>query len=119
MALADNSRNLRIVGTQLSGETKKDGSWTGPVTIDLNPKFDNDEGNFKFGGSNFSPNTWTRSGQNIRVAGTELRAKLKKRDGAEQEANFDLAKVLRVKNDGTFFFITTCVYYLAPHAMRL
>lgn len=107
MALADNSKNLRIdPGGRLSGETKLgNGTWS-RHTIDLHPKFGNDDGRFDIKGSNFA---W--GAENLRMDGTTLRAKLKNRARDFVEASIDLGRILKVK-DGEFVFLSEFVYCL-------
>lgn len=107
MALADNSKNLRVDrGGRLSGETKLgNGTWSHHM-IDLHPKFGNDDGRFDIKGSNFA---W--GAEDLRMDGTTLRARLKNRAGHFVEASIDLGRILKVK-DGEFVFMTEFVYFL-------
>lgn len=116
MALTEKSKNLALNGSLLSGEIlKADGTWTTRrVTINLDDKLGNRNGDFDLGGGGFS-----QSAENIRLVGTKLRARLTRNDRRSEpkEATLDLAFALSVVN-GAFFF-SKCVYYLALHALCL
>lgn len=107
MALADNSKNLRVdSGGRLSGETKLgNGTWS-HNTIDLHPKLGNDDGRFDIKGSNFA---W--GAQELRMDGTTLWARLKNRAGHFVDASIDLDRIIKVK-DGEFAFMSEFVYRL-------
>lgn len=106
-----NSRNLRIVGTELSGETKKGGGWTSQDTVDIQFKLGNNDGKFEINGTNFAA-----TAEEVRVEGATLRAKLRNSRSQRPEAFVELAALLKVV-DGCFFFRSEYVCDSLVHAL--